>query len=320
MHLLCVCVLKPMKQFISGQPDFGHNCFGGAGVTVRGYFSFDCKLDLYVLDDNLTGQKYRDNVLAPRVVPHFDNSDKIWKVWKKNKLNSEKIWKICKKSQLNNKTSTVDITSSPCSIWLVTWSFGVDFSHMETGPLVWWKSFFVTPYRRSCKDLTPMKQFISGQPHFGHNCFGGAGVTVRGYFSFDCKLDLYVLDDNLTGQKYRDNVLAPRVVPHFDNHALADRPMFMDDNARPHRARIVQHCLQQEAVQTIPWPAMSPDMNPIELVWDFVSNIPRLTKTLHQSYNDGMVNPEVVCHPSMAKTTVVHANSLVNFRRTIPNQ
>jgi hypothetical protein len=38
---------------------------------------------------------------------------------------------------------------------------------------------------------------------------------------------LYVLGGNLTGQKYRDNVLAPRIVPHFDNHALADRPMFM---------------------------------------------------------------------------------------------
>ena len=81
---------------------------------------------------------------------------------------------------------------------------------------------------------------------------------------------MYVLDGNLTGQKYRDNVLAPRVVPHFDNHALTDRPMFMDDNARPHRARIVQHFLQQEAVQTIPWHAMSPDMNPIEHVWDFI--------------------------------------------------
>jgi hypothetical protein len=44
-----------------------------------------------------------------------------------------------------------------------------------------------------------------------------------------------------------------------------------------------------------------------------VSNIPRLTKTLHQSYNDGMVNPEVVCHPSMDKTTVMHANSLPPF-------
>jgi hypothetical protein len=61
---------------------------------------------------------------------------------------------------------------------------------------------------------------------------------IRQYFDI---LDLYVLDGNLTGQKYRDNVLAPRVVSHFDNHALADRPMFMDDNARPHRARIVQH-------------------------------------------------------------------------------
>jgi hypothetical protein len=36
------------------------------------------------------------------------------------------------------------------------------------------------------------------------------------------------------------------------------------------RARIVQHFLQQEAVQTIPWPAMSPDMNPIEHEWDLI--------------------------------------------------
>jgi hypothetical protein len=28
--------------------------------------------------------------------------------------------------------------------------------------------------------------------------------------------------------------------------------------------------LQQEAIQTIPWPAISPDMNPIEHVWDFI--------------------------------------------------
>ena len=118
--------------------------------------------------------------------------------------------------------------------------------------------------------LAPTKHFISGQPHFGHNCFWGWGVIARGCYSFDCKLNLYVLDGNLTGQKYRDNVLAPRVVPHFDNHVLADRPMFMDNNARPHIARIVEHVLQQEAVQTIPWPVMSPDMNPIKRVWDFI--------------------------------------------------
>ena len=72
--------------------------------------------------------------------------------------------------------------------------------------------------RRSCKGLAPTKHFISGQPHFGHNCFWGWGVTVWGCFSFYSKMDWYVLDGNLTGQKYRDNVLAPRVVLYFDNH------------------------------------------------------------------------------------------------------
>jgi hypothetical protein len=85
-------------------------------------------------------------------------------------------------SATTHKTSTVDITSSPCSIWLVTWSFGVDYSHMETGPLVWWKSFFDTPYRRSCKGLAPTKHFISGHPHFGHNCFWGWGCNCLGRF------------------------------------------------------------------------------------------------------------------------------------------
>ena len=44
----------------------------------------------------------------------------------------------------------------------------------------------------------------------------------------------------------------------------------MDDNARPQIVRIIQHFLQQEAAQTISCPAMSPDMNPVELVWDFI--------------------------------------------------
>jgi hypothetical protein len=30
-----------------------------------------------------------------------ENCEKIWKLWKKGKLNGEKIWKIWKKSKLN---------------------------------------------------------------------------------------------------------------------------------------------------------------------------------------------------------------------------
>jgi hypothetical protein len=48
------------------------------------------------------------------------------------------------------------------------------------------------------------------------------------------------------------------VVPHFDNHPLATRSVYMDDNARPHRSRAVTAYLQSEAVTYVPWPAMSP--------------------------------------------------------------
>ena len=32
-----------------------------------------------------------------------ENSEMIWKIWKKHKLNSEMIWKIWKKSKLNSE-------------------------------------------------------------------------------------------------------------------------------------------------------------------------------------------------------------------------
>ena len=69
---------------------------------------------------------------------------------------------------------------------------------------------------------------------------------VWGCISHDCKLDLVTIQGNLTGDQYIRDVLQP-VVPHFDNHPLATRPVYMDDNARPHRSRAVTPYLQSEA-------------------------------------------------------------------------
>jgi hypothetical protein len=74
------------------------------------------------------------------------------------------------------------------------------------------------------------------QPTVPH---GGGSVMVWGYISHDCKLDLVTIQGNLTGDQYIRDVLQPVVVPHFDIHPLATRPVYMDDNARPHRSRAV---------------------------------------------------------------------------------
>ena len=84
---------------------------------------------------------------------------------------------------------------------------------------------------------------------------------VWGYISHDCKLDLVTIQGNLTSDQYIRDVLQPVVVRHFDNLSEATRPVYMDDNARPNRSRAVTAYFQSEAVTSVPWPAMSPDLN-----------------------------------------------------------
>jgi transposase len=69
----------------------------------------------------------------------------------------------------------------------------------------------------------------------------------------------------------------------------------MDDKARPHRSRAVTAYLQSEAMTSVPWPAMSLDLNPIEHIWDMlgrriqareppVQNIRQLEAALHREW------------------------------------
>ena len=89
-----------------------------------------------------------------------------------------------------------------------------------------------------------------------HHQFGGGSVMVWGGISIHHRTPLYVVDGNLTGIRYLNEIIRPLVLPGLQQ--IGSGAVLQDDNAR-----VVTNFLRQQGIARMDWPAYSPDLAPI---------------------------------------------------------
>ena len=101
---------------------------------------------------------------------------------------------------------------------------------------------------------------------FNVNRLVGGSVMVWGGITSHGKTPLVVVAGNLTGIRYRDEIVQPYVIPFIQ--AQANNLTFQQDNARPHVARVVRDYLTQQNVDLLPFHPIFHPLSMFGMKWN----------------------------------------------------
>ena len=137
-----------------------------------------------------------------------------------------------------------------------------------------WRQVLFSDESRFCVDAPDGRERVWRRrgERFTDNCvrqrnrWGGPSVMVWAGISSRHRTPLVVVNETLTAQRYIDQILRPYLLPFLQDHP--DVTIFQQDNARPHAARLTTAFLQTHNVEVMEWMPYSPDLSPIEHLWD----------------------------------------------------
>lgn len=102
---------------------------------------------------------------------------------------------------------------------------------------------------------------------------------------------LYIVEGTMRAEQYK-GVLQQRLLPQLNEwFDSGENPIFMHDGAPCHKAKVIGKFLQDNNVEVLDWPGNSPDMNPIENIWEFMKiEISKVAPTTKNALTEALIN------------------------------
>lgn len=185
------------------------------------------------------------------------------------KVSRQTIIRRCSRKGLRRRISHEDDLSNPQKRRRVAWCR----QHLATNFIGW---MFSDESTFELGNLSiPRRQYVTRMIKEKYaGCCIQSGVYLRqklmvwGAISSSGPACFVILRQNVTARAYIQT-LSDNLLPYLDHLSLNHlrNTVFQQDNAPPQRAVITRTFFQENGINVPQWPALSPDLNPIEEVW-----------------------------------------------------